>query len=203
MATKHARHRAPRVTGGVEGNARLTSSLAAMLLVVLALEGLTILQIGPLLIEHVFIGVILIPPIMVKIGSTSWRFFKYYSGDRDYQHKGPPPMMLRLLGPVVVVLTVVMFASGVALILLPHSTRQSLFFVHRASFVLWFMAMTVHVLGHLVETAQLAPRDWMARTKRQVAHSSRRQLLEVSSLALGVVLALVLTPYAYGWFPQG
>lgn len=36
------------------------------------------------------------------------------------------------------------------------SLRQELLTLHKASFVLWFIAMTVHVLGHLTDTARLA-----------------------------------------------
>jgi hypothetical protein len=203
MVTSKGRHRAARVSAGVEGNARLTSFMAALLLIGLFVEGLTILRIGNLFVEHVFIGTLLIQPIALKIMSTSWRFFKYYSGDREYRRKGPPFLILRLLGPVVVVLTVILFASGVALIVVPHTAHGTLFFVHRASFVLWFLAMTVHVLGHLGETVRLAPRDWMKRTRRQVVYSSRRQWAEAASLVLGLLFALALTPSAYGWLTQG
>ncbi|MHB1089019.1 MAG: hypothetical protein ACYC19_09705 [Acidimicrobiales bacterium] len=198
--TGRGRHRAARETGGVEGNARLTASLAVVIFVVLALEGLTILRIGNLLVEHVFIGALLIPPVLYKIGSTSWRFFKYYTGDAQYKRKGPPPTLLRLLGPILIVLTVVLLASGVALVYLTPSQRQFVGFVHRASFVLWFAVMTVHVLGHVIETASVAPRDWMRRTRRQVVYSSARQWLTASSLVLGVLVALVITPHAYGWW---
>jgi len=174
--------------------------MALVLLVALALEGLTILRIGNLLVEHVFIGVLLIPPVLLKIASTSWRFVKYYTGDAQYRRKGPPPLLLRVLGPAVVVLTGVLFVLGVGLVVLPSSARAPLFFLHRASFILWFIAMSVHVLGHLGESLRDGPRDWMKRTRRQVAHSSRRQVLEVASLILGLVAALMLTPLSYGWW---
>ena len=45
--------------------------------------------------------------------------------------------------------------------------------VHTASFVLWFGAMTIHVLGHLGEVFRLAPRDWLRRTRREVTGAGR------------------------------
>ena len=57
----------------------------------------------------------MIPPAVLKIASTGWRFVRYYAGAPAYRRKGPPPVLLRLLGPVVVILTVVLLASGVAL----------------------------------------------------------------------------------------
>ena len=191
-----------RRKAGVEGNARLTSSTAAVIFVLLAVEGLTILRIGNLLSEHVFIGMLLIPFVLVKISSTGWRFIKYYTGDPEYRRKGPPALVLRLLGPIVIVLTVVVLASGVGLVVLPRSFRQELFFLHRASFVLWLGVMAIHVLGHLVETMQLAPRDWLLRSRREVARASSRQWVMVWSLVLGLLAAVAVTPYAYGWFGQ-
>lgn len=189
-------------SGGVDGNSRLTSSIAAIVFVLLAAEGVTILRVGSLLDAHVFIGVVLIPVALVKIGSTTWRFMRYYTGDPEYRRKGPPALVLRLLGPLVVVLTIVVLLSGVGLVLLPTSLRQQLFFVHRASFVLWLGVMTIHVLGHLGETVRLAPRDWLERTRRQVAGASSRQWILVSSVVVGVLGGALVMPYAYGWFAQ-
>jgi hypothetical protein len=196
-STTSRRHRR---ASGVEGNARLTSSVAAVIFVVLAIEGVTIVRIGRLLDLHVFIGVLLIPIVLVKIGSTTWRFAKYYRGDPEYRLKGPPALVLRLLGPLVIALTLVVLASGVALIELPGSMRQELSLIHKASFILWIAVMTIHVLGHLGETLRLAPRDWLVRTRRQVSGASSRQWLLVWSLAIGLVTALALMPQAYGWY---
>ena len=191
-----------RRRSGVEGNARLTAAAAAAIFVLLAIEGVTVLRIGSLLDEHVFIGVMLIPVVVVKIASTSWRFVKYYAGDGEYRRKGPPVLVLRLLGPVVIVLTVVLLASGGGLVMLPMSFRQELFFVHRASFILWIAAMSVHVLGHLGETIRLGPRDWFRRSRREVAGATVRQWTLAWSLVVGGLLAAGTTPYAYGWFSR-
>jgi hypothetical protein len=48
--------------------------------------------------------------------SRAWRFVRYYGGAPAYRRKGPPPVVLRLPGPVVMVLTVLPPASGVALL---------------------------------------------------------------------------------------
>src|SRR6516162_11181634 len=83
---------------GVEANARLTGSTAAVLLVLLAAEGVTVLSVHSLLTPHVFIGMLLVPPVLLKVGSTGWRFVRYYRGSGAYRRKGPPPLLLRLLG---------------------------------------------------------------------------------------------------------
>jgi hypothetical protein len=135
---------------------------------------------------------LLIPPVALKIGSTSWRFVRYYTGARAYRVKGPPAVLLRLLGPVLIVLTLLVLGSGVALILAPHDLRSRLLFVHKASFVLWFGVMTVHVLGHIAETARLAPLDFVHRTRAQVRGASARLWALAASLVVGCLLGLVM-----------
>jgi hypothetical protein len=199
---RHGAASADPALGGVEGNSRLTSGVAAIIFVLLAVEGVTVLSIEGLFTPHVFVGVLLIAPVLVKLASTSWRFARYYTGHRDYQEKGPPHPVLRLLGPVVVVLTIALFASGVALLFVPRANQPFLVTVHQASFVLWFGAMSIHVIGHLVETATLAPRDWLTRTRRDVDGATWRQWLLAASLVLGVVAAWIVTPHAAGWWTQ-
>lgn len=160
----------------VEGNARLTSTTAAVLLVLLAAEGVTVVQVRSLLNLHVIVGLVLVPPIVLKIASTTWKFSRYYLRDRAYLRKGPPVLVLRLLGPIVVALTVILFASGIWLLLQPHAVAGRLRLIHQASFVLWFGAMTVHVLGHLVETGRFAPRDWRpGRGRRRPGREAARR----------------------------
>ena len=175
---------------GVEGNARLTGSNAALLIALLAVEGVTILSIRSLLGPHVFVGMLLIPPVALKIGSTLYRFLRYYQGAPPYRRKGPPAWALRLLGPVVVILTIVVLASGVGLMLVTDPWRQRLLVVHKASFVLWFGAMTIHVLGHLADTARLAPRDWISRAGRRLPRAGARRWTLVVSLATGALLGV-------------
>jgi hypothetical protein len=195
----HARatHRARPM--GPKANARLTSSTALVLLVLLAIEGVTVVRVGSLLTLHVFIGMLLVPPVLVKLGSTFWRFAKYYTGSREYREKGPPPVALRLLGPFVALTTVILFASGIVLLLGPRAWRPDMLLLHQASFVVWFGCMTIHVLGHLRETAKLSTKDWVRRSRARVAGSRARRLLITTSLASGVALAFATIPSVGTW----
>jgi hypothetical protein len=177
--------------------------VAAVLLVLLAAEGFTILRVGRLLTPHVFIGMLLVPPVLLKMGSTLWRFTQYYLGNEAYRRKGPPVLVLRILGPVVIILTTVVFATGIALLLGPHSIRFQMLRLHQISFVLWFAVMTVHVLGHIAETARVAPRDWMRRTRHQVDGAGARQWALAISLVLGLVLAIAVVPQVGPWLHGG
>jgi hypothetical protein len=182
-----------------EGNARLTGSTAAVLFVLLAAEGFTILNIRGLLTMHILVGMVLVPPILLKIGSTVWRFAQYYRGSPDYRRKGPPPMILRLLGPIVIVLTVAVFATGIALLLGPGGWRNQMLLLHKASFIVWLAVMALHVLGHLPETVKLAPRDWLPRTRRQVTGAGLRQWALAASVGLGLVLGVLVLPRVGPW----
>ena len=184
----------------VEGNGRLTAMLGALLLVLLAIEGVTILRISPLLTIHVVIGMVLVPVIVLKIGSTTWRFAKYYLGSPEYRRKGPPPPLLRLLGPFVVVSSVAVVATGIATLLVTATPlRNDLLLLHKVTFVLWFLAMIVHVLGHLLDVASLAPRDFYRRTRGQVRGASKRQWAIISAVCVGILLAVVVAPKVGPW----
>ena len=69
-----------RANAGAAGNARLTAANAAVLLVLLAAEGVTILRVRQLLSPHVFIGVVLIPPVLLKVARTTLRFARWPRG---------------------------------------------------------------------------------------------------------------------------
>ena len=194
---------ASRAAAGVEGNARLTGAMGAVLLLLLAAEGFTILGVRQMLTPHVFIGMLLIPPVLVKIGSTSYRFVRYYRGAPAYRRNGPPPILLRLLGPFVVVLTVVVLATGVALLYVPLSQRSTFLTLHKASFILWFGAMAIHVLSHLADTALLAPRDWVRRTRRQIRGAALRQWILAASLVAGAVLGILVVGRVGPWLASG
>jgi len=197
-----AAHRAlPRSDRGVEANARLTAMTASVLLVLLAVEGLTLLRIRQLLALHILIGMVLVPPVCLKLGSTFYRFARYYLGSPAYRRKGPPHPVLRMLGPVVAVTTLSLLASGIALLFVPTSSRGPLLLLHKASFVLWFAAMVVHVLGHIRDTARLAPRDWMKRTQADISGAGLRQWAVAGSVALGIPLGILLMSRAGSWFP--
>src|SRR5947208_3329100 len=102
--------------GGPEGNERLTATTGGVLLLLLAAEGVTILFIRPLLSLHMFLGVLLIPPVALKLASSGYRLFRYYAGSPPYRLKGPPQIVMRLLAPFLVAATAVVFASGVVLL---------------------------------------------------------------------------------------
>ncbi len=189
---------------GVAGNARLTSTLGAILFVLLALEGYTVgVGVGLHLTLHVYLGLLLIPIVALKMGSTIYRFARYYAGSPAYRRKGPPPMTLRIIGPLVVLVTIVLFASGVALLFVNGNERATFDTLHRDSFIAWVILMTVHVVGHIRETATLAPRDLYWRTRRQVQGANRRQWMVLCSIVAGLILAQLLVGHVHQYVGGG
>jgi len=192
------------IAGGTSGNERLTALTGIVLIVLLAALGITILRIHPLLSVHMFIGLLLIPPVALKMASTGYRFVRYYTADAAYLRKGPPPALLRLIAPVVVASTVVVFASGLALLLMRPSSRGSMLAIHKASFILWLGFTGIHVLGHLSElplALRQRPRSELGLDGLGGYEDGRsgRILSLGGALVAGLVLAIVLIPEFGPW----
>jgi hypothetical protein len=183
------------VEGGIAGNYRLTAMTGALLLVLFALELATTPFLSSLRVEHVFIGFVLVPVVSLKVASTFYRFVRYYTGSEIYRAAGPPVLVLRVLGPVVILSSVVLIGSGVVLIIVGHG-HSLVYTVHVVSFVVWAAAMGVHVLGHLRTTARVAPAD---RRERNVPGARQRRAAIGGCLVAGLVLGLVTLPLATGW----
>jgi hypothetical protein len=181
----------------VAGNTRVTGTFGAAIFVLLFVEGVTILRVNDLISAHVFVGVLLIPFVAVKIASTGYRFARYYTGRPDYVEKGPPPIVLRLLGPVVTTMTVAVLATGIAAVL----SRRShwLLAAHEASFIIWFVAMTLHVLGHVLETPALALADLRRGTRAEAPGAGARLAVLAAAAVTGVPLAIAALGWAHHW----
>jgi hypothetical protein len=61
--------------------------------------------------------------------------------------------------------------------------------------------MTIHVLGHLVETARVAPLDWLRRTRRDISGAAARQWAVAASVAAGALLGAVSIGAAHRYVP--
>jgi len=202
--TERRRQAGPRLeeadpNGGVGGNERLTAATAVALILLLAAEGVTILFLRPLFPVHVFVGMLLIPPVALKLASTGWRFVRYYGGSRKYVRRGPPVLPLRLLAPLVVASTLGVFATGVAL-LVAGPAGGIVLGLHKASFAVWLVTTGVHVLAHVRRLPGLVLADWGGRPRpRRVPGSFRRQLLLALALVSGAVLAISTVHLAQPW----
>jgi hypothetical protein len=195
------RRRAWLLGGGTAGNEQLTATAGAILLVLLAVIGVTILRMHQLISVHLFVGLLLIGPVALKMGSTGYRFTRYYAHDRAYRREGPPPPLLRIIAPVVVLSTVTVFASGVALLFLGPSSRGQLLLIHKVSFFVWLAFTALHLLGHLPGMPEhlRAARRTRAELTGADPGSGGRTIALTGALVAGLLLALVLLPEYGAW----
>jgi hypothetical protein len=184
---------------GVEGNTRLTAATGLVLLVALAVEGFTVTDVRGFIVLHIFLGLFLIPLTVLKLGSTGWRMIRYYRGAAAYRRKGPPHPILRVLAPLVVLATVALLGTGTLLLILGPSKQGNWRNIHQASFVVWFVLMSVHVIGHVLETFREAPHDYRPSTAGAVRGVGTRRSLLAASLVLGVALGVGSLSWNHSW----
>jgi hypothetical protein len=173
---------------GSRANEHLTAIVAAVLLVLLAVEGVTLLNLTALLTVHAFVGMLLVPIVGLKLASTGWRMARYYLGAEEYVLRGPPHVALRVLvAPAIVVSTVFLFATGVALLVVDR-TEGPIVLLHKASFVVWFGATGLHVLAHLL--------DFLRSLRIRIPGIAVRLGAVGAAVAAGALLAVATLPQA-------
>jgi hypothetical protein len=174
-------------------NERLTALTGAILYILLAAIVVTVLDISGLLAAHYLIGFLLIPPVLLKLASTGYRFVRYYAGSVAYRAAGPPPVLLRfLVAPILVASTVVVFATGLELWLFGLRFGSSWTEAHTLSSVAMLLAATAHVLAHSRRSGEVLVKDVSGGARAAMSGRS----LVVASLLLGVVLAIGSLLYA-------
>ncbi len=187
-------------TGGPDGNERLTSTVGLILLVLLVVEAATTLSLHSYLPVHIFLGLLLLPPIVLKLASTGWRFVRYYAGSTPYRLRGPPELLLRMLAPLLVAATVVLFGTGVAFLIVGRGGGL-LLTVHAAAFVVWGVLMIVHVLAYLPRVVRHGIADWRPRARLPAGVGLRRYAV-AAALAAGVVVGLGTYSAQTAWLAQ-
>jgi hypothetical protein len=188
-------------SGGPAGNAQLTAWMGLVLLVLFLAELVTLLDVRGLISWHVAIGA------LAKTGTTTWRILRYYTGSAPYQQAGPPPLLLRLLGPLVVLTTLALLGTGIALVAFgPDSSSTPIVTVagrdvtavtlHQASFLAWAVATGLHVLTRTVPAIRLTAAHPSAG---QVAGIVPRAVILTATVALAAAVAAITLSLAGSW----
>ncbi len=187
--------------GGTTGNELLTAATGATLIILLAVIGVTLLRLRPLLSVHFFVGMLLIGPVVLKLATTGYRFARYYTSNPRYRRKGPPPTLLRSIAPIVIISTVVVFASGVALLFIGPSSRDALLPIHKVSFVIWGGFTALHVLAHLQKLPRALRADYTraGELTSDVTGRAGRRLSLAGALVAGLVIAILVIPEFGPW----
>jgi hypothetical protein len=84
ISTRFDRRVETELDPGPEANARLTALTSVVLTILLAAEGATLLSLRSFISWHILLGVALVPVVALKLGSTVYRFARYYTGRADY-----------------------------------------------------------------------------------------------------------------------
>lgn len=186
----------PQQDPGVEANARLIGYVSVVLVIPLAAEVVT--GIRPGLRPHAMIGFLLVPPLLLKLGSVGYRFIRYYAGDPAYRAAGPPDLIMRLIGPALTLLTAGVFITGFELWFFGFRFGDEWLTWHKTAFIIWFLAVTAHVLAYVRRAPTLAVAD----SRERLHGALTRRSLVVAGLILGAVLVIAMLPFASPFAPE-
>jgi hypothetical protein len=173
----------------VAANERLTALNGALVFVLLAAISITVLFIRPLLPVHYLVGILLIPPLALKLFSTGYKFVRYYCNDAAFRLAGAPPLLLRfVVAPALLVSTVAVFGTGLELWVFGLGFGSAWITAHTVSAVVFMFAVTAHSWSHMRRSVEAlvhevsAPGSWRA--------------MIAAGLVLGGVLAAASLAYA-------
>lgn len=184
--------------GGAAGNEILTSAIAVVLTGLLALEGVTVIHMAGLVSAHMFIRMVLIPPVALKLGSTGYRAARYYMRSRSYRALGPPRLPLRLLAPLLVASTIGIFVTGVLLLSVGHESN-TLLEIHKVSFIVFVVFFIPHLVAYVPGVALSLRMDWREARRESVPGSGLRATLVALALGGGAALAVSVLNAIQAW----
>lgn len=210
LGAGHRRDPVEGRTGGPAGNAVLTAWLGLLLLVALAAELVTLLDVRGLLGWHAGVGAVIGALVVGKAAATGWRVARYYRGAPSYRVAGPPPTVFRVLGPLVVLSALAVLGTGFALVALgADSSRQVLLTalghrvdavtLHQAAFIVFGVLVALHALGRLVPAL-----DRVGRRLGRAVPGARWRWALLAGVGVVAVLGVVLVlPLTHGWTGGG
>lgn len=182
------------------GNERLTAVVGLLVVVPVLVEIATILLgVHTFMSLHVFVGLALIPVVALKLASTGWRFARYYTRNRAYFEEGPPQIAMRVLAPLFVAATVVLFGSGVAMGVLHGSALQDARRLHGPASVIWLALLGLHVVVYFARAVRSAAGDVLPARRVPVRGKTARVWAVAVAVVCGAVLAVALVPAQHRW----
>jgi hypothetical protein len=183
-----------------DGNERLTASVGLVLIVLTVIELATVLLgLQRFLSLHVFVGLVLLPPVLLKLGSTGWRFTRYYTRAAAYRAKGAPQLVMRLMAPLLVAATIVLFGSGVAIGFLHGHSLQLARQLHGPASVAWMILVGVHVLVYIKRALLSTKEDVDSVSRSAVRGASARNIVLAAAVMMGVVAGVGTLSLQHRW----
>jgi hypothetical protein len=183
-----------------DGNARLTAAVGLLLIAPVVVEVTTILLgVHAFMSLHVFVGLALIPLLLLKLASTGWRFARYYTRSRAYVAQGPPQMAMRLLAPFFVTASVVLFGSGVAMGILHGHALQIARRLHGPTSVIWLLLLGLHVLVYLSRALRSTAQEALPTKRAPIRGTTARAFGLATAVICGLALAGAAVPAQHRW----
>jgi hypothetical protein len=183
-----------------DGNERLTAAVGMLLLLPVIVEVATVLLgVHTFMSWHVFVGLALIPVVVLKLATTGWRFVRYYTRSGPYLAAGPPQTAMRLLAPLFVVATVVLFGSGVAMGFVHGHSLQIARRLHGPASVIWLVLLGVHVLVYFGRAVRSTAEDVLPAERKPVPGQSARLYVLATAVVCGLVLGAAFIPAQHRW----
>ncbi len=183
----------------VARNERMTAIAGAVLFVLIIIELVVTANLRSLISAHIFVGVLLSGPLIVKMFSTGYRFLRYYTKSPNFIRKGPPNIWLRILAPFLVLTTLLVFISGFGLAVVGPTHKGLFLEIHAASVALWLPLIAVHVYAYIRKVPHLIASDWRSQSLNWVAGRTGRLGVNISALLVGMVAAILMIPVSSSW----
>jgi hypothetical protein len=182
------------------GNERLTAAVGLLVVIPVLVELATIvLGVHTFMSVHVFVGLALIPAVLLKLASTGWRFARYYTHSRAYVAQGPPQIAMRVLAPLFVAATVVLFGSGVAMGLLHGNPLQIARRLHGPASVIWLLLLGLHVVVYVRRALTSAAHDAVPAKREPVPGARARAYALAFVVICGLVVGAAAVPAQHHW----
>lgn len=182
------------------GNERLTAGVGVVLLVLTLIELATVLfGVHSYMSLHVFVGFVLIPPVLLKLASTGWRFARYYTRTEAYVEYGPPQIVMRVTAPIFIAATCFLFASGVAMGVVHGRALSIARELHGPASVIWIVIFGLHALVYLKRSVISGFEDLARSTRSSVLGARTRAYLITAALALGIGAGIATVPAQHHW----
>jgi hypothetical protein len=142
---------------------------------------------------------VLIPPVLLKLASTGWRFARYYSHNENYLLRGAPQIGMRLLAPLLVAATVVLFASGVAMGIVHGQALTVARRLHGPASVVWIVLVGVHVLVYLKRALVSSLEDANPSSRPTAPGASARIYALTTAVVAGIAIGVATVPAQHHW----
>ncbi|MFD1676365.1 hypothetical protein [Alicyclobacillus fodiniaquatilis] len=180
-------------------NERMTAIAGTILFILIVTQLIITANLHALLSVHIFVGVLLSGPIVIKMFSTGFKFVRYYTRNPIFVKSGTPNIWLRLLAPFLVLMTLLVFISGFSLAII-GPTHMGLFFtIHAASVAIWLPLVAVHIYAHIRRATRVTFSDLRQHTSFRVKGRNGRLGINLAGLIMGAIAAMVMIPVSETW----